>query len=673
MAEASDEIAGELSAARGAGLALALALAATLLMAAPVVMAPRERLFGTGAILGREDPNRDALIVIEQFRTGRVPSPYLQPLTDLPGRFLARLVGPVAAYNVLVLASFPFAAAAAYLLARQVLGSHLASMVSGLAYAFLPFHVAHAAGHAHVAQTQWLPLYFLALWRCADRPDLRRAALLAAAAAAVALSSFYFGLVAAVLSPVALVAYGMAPPRGPAAGRWRRLALTALVLGAVAAAGGLLVHRLAPAVLLRPAAFAAPRSDLFLYSAKWWSYFVPSADHPWAGPWVLRLTGRGALAGLVEQQVSLSLALLVLGAVPSWLWLRGRRDSRAVRAVPLLASLAGAAFLCSLAPEQRIGPLSFLRPSALLYEVAPMFRSYARFGAAVGLMIALLAGAGVARLWQDSKGRRAALLLLGLAAWELAPFPPWRGRDVLPTRAHRWLAAQPGTLHVVDCVPASRESDTLALRLLAHEVEPLGAPGIDDCAEPQLGEKLQALGYTHVLVRRESTTGHWLSAHPAPDGLGQGPVFEDAQILGVKAETPVAYIRTLPGFYPREYQGTTTWRWMGQTGGLRLVATRESRETSLEVELKAFGRNRTVEWSLDGIARGTVEVTTEWSRYDLPLGLLSPGEATLTLACRGPGLVANDILKNGDPRPLGLALGNWRIEQRQTLSREAPR
>src|SRR6186713_1451778 len=101
------------STARGAALAFAAALGATLLMAAPVVLAPRERLFGSGEILGREDPNRDALIVIEQFRTGRVPTPYRQPLTDLPGWALARLVGPVAAYNILVLATLPLTAAAA--------------------------------------------------------------------------------------------------------------------------------------------------------------------------------------------------------------------------------------------------------------------------------------------------------------------------------------------------------------------------------------------------------------------------------------------------------------------------------------------------------------------------------------------------------------------------------
>src|SRR6185436_13690248 len=159
------------------------------------------------------------------------------PLTDLPGRALARLVDPVAAYNVLVLATFPLSAAAAYLLARRVVGSHLGAMVAGLAYAFLPFHVTQAAGHPHIAQTQWLPLYLLALWRCVDKPDLPRSALLLAAAAAVALSNFYGGFIAAVLSPLALVAYGVVSPAGRGESPLRRVTITSLVLAAAAVTG----------------------------------------------------------------------------------------------------------------------------------------------------------------------------------------------------------------------------------------------------------------------------------------------------------------------------------------------------------------------------------------------------------------------------------------------------
>jgi len=651
---------------RGAALAFAAALGVTLLMAAPVMLAPSERLFGSGDILGRDDPNRDALIVIEQLRAGRVPAPYLQPLTDLPGRALARLLGPVAAYNVLILATFPLSAAAAYLLARHVVGSHLGAMVAGLAYAFLPFHVTQAAGHPHVAQTQWLPLYLLALWRCVDRPDLRRAALLIAAAAAVALSDFYGGFIAAALSPAALAAYAFVSPARPAESRVRRVAITGLVLAAAGAAGLVLIHSFAPVVLLRPGSLAFARSELFAWSAKWWSYLVPPADHPLLGSSVREFWARRGVGGslLEHQQVGVGWSLLALGAVPLWLRLRGDLNLLAVRSAPVLASLACAALLCSLSPERRIGPFTFVRPSALLYEVAPMFRAYARFGVVVGLMVALLAGAGAACLWRwpASAGRRAAALLIALAVLEYAPFPPWRWRDVLPTRAHRWLAAQRGSLRVLDCAPASRLSDSLAVPLMGHEVSLLGGPAFDDCGEPRLGDKLKAKGYTHVIVRRESAIGRWLAASPSPAGLARGREFEDARVLEVKAERPRAYMSAWLGFYPREYEGETTWRWMGQTGMLRLVALRESEETVLAVELKAFPRDGRVTWFLDGRRLGEVEVAAEWRRYELSLGPLVPGERTLTLLCRGPAAVANDVLHNDDPRALGLAVGSWTIE-----------
>lgn len=675
MTEEPGATASQASISKGVALAFAAALGATLLMAAPVVLAPAQRLFGSGEVLGREDPNRDPFVVIEQFRTGHVPDPYLQPLTDLPGRALAGLVGPVAAYNVLVLATFPLAAAAAYLLARHVVGSHLGAMVAGLAYAFLPFHVTQAAGHPHAAQTQWLPLYLLALWRCVDRPNLPRAALLLAAAAAVTLSNFYAGLVAAVLSPVALVAYGLAWPRRPGDSWLRRVVLTGLVLAAAAAAGLLLVHLFAPAVLLRPGSVAFARADLFTWSAKWWSYLVPPVEHPLLGSAVREFWARrGIGASLLEhQQVGVGWSLLALGAVPLWRWLRGDRDSLAARSAPVLVALAGAALLCSLSPERRIGPLMFVRPSALLYEVAPMFRAYARFGAMVGLMVALAAGAGTVMLWRrpGSAGRRAAALLLGLALLEFAPFPPWRWRDVLPTRAHRWLAAQPGSLRVLDCVPASRVSDVMVPSLFRHRVSLLGAPSLDDCGEPRLADKLAAMGYTHVVVRRDSASGRWLSTNP-PEGLARGPEFPESWIEVVQAERPQVYVGALLGFQPREYEGATTWRWMEQTGALRVIATREAAAAVLELDLKAFPRDRSVEIFLDGRRLGEVQVAGEWRRYELPLGRLVPGDSLLTLACRGPASVADDVLGNGDPRALGLAVGSWRIESLRVVGPPAP-
>src|SRR5258708_4622564 len=184
----------------------ALATIITLVIAAPVLYAPSERVFGTDIVWRHHDP----FTVMQQFDRPLTMSVYSQPVTDMTGALLARLSGPVAAYNWLVLLSFPLSAVAAYLLARHLSLSRAGATLAALAYAFSPFHLAHAAYHPHVAQTQWIPLYLLALWRCLDDASPAAVAFLAAAAAAVPPSNFYGGRIAA---PRPRPTPGRRPPR----------------------------------------------------------------------------------------------------------------------------------------------------------------------------------------------------------------------------------------------------------------------------------------------------------------------------------------------------------------------------------------------------------------------------------------------------------------------------
>ena len=200
---------------------------------------------------------------------------YSQPVTDITGALLARMSGAVAAYNWLVLLSFPLSAAAAYLLARYLALSPAGATVAAMAYAFSPFHLAHAAYHPHIAQIQWVPLYLLALWRCLDDASPLAVAFLGAATVAVTLSNFYGGLIAAVITPVAVAAYWFFSARHLESTRRRHLIITIGSLVLIAAAGLAYASYAARAVVLDRTAFAFPRDDLFRYSAKWWSYLVP--------------------------------------------------------------------------------------------------------------------------------------------------------------------------------------------------------------------------------------------------------------------------------------------------------------------------------------------------------------------------------------------------------------
>ena len=126
----------------------ALTAVITLLIAIPILRAPSDRLFGM-ELVGR---HHDPFTVMQQFTRPLSASLGTQPLTGVTGGLLARAAGGVAAYNWLVLLSVPLAAAAAYLLARHLLLSPVAAAIVAAAFAFSPFHFAHAAYHPHIAQ-----------------------------------------------------------------------------------------------------------------------------------------------------------------------------------------------------------------------------------------------------------------------------------------------------------------------------------------------------------------------------------------------------------------------------------------------------------------------------------------------------------------------------------------
>lgn len=640
------------------GIVSAAAVAITLVMAAPVLWAPSTRLFGT-EIVGR---NHDPFTVMAQFQHPPPLGWYSQPATDLPGAALARVVGPVAAFNWLVLVSFPLSAVTAYLLARYVTDSPMGSAVAAFAYAFSPFHLAHAAYHVHVAQTQWLPLYLLALWLCLDRPTLARMLLLLGSVAALALSNFYAGFIGGVLTPLALLGYWVCPPRDPARRSLRGLTLTLLPLATAVVAAMLYVHQVAPGVFQASSGLAFPRSDLFRYSAKWWGYLIPSVEHPIAGRWARGLWERHGVGGaLLEQQVAVGWSLLSLGAIPLWRWGRGDRESVATRSAPLLGGLALAALLCSLSPERRIDSVTFVRPSAYLYEIAPMFRSYARFGVVVQLMVALLAGAGVAWLARRRTVVRATVLtlLLAFAVVEYAPIPPWRWRDVLPTQAHRWVASQPPPIRLLDCVPAAQASEQSVVWLLGHQVSLLAGP-LADCAEPNLGQKLAALDYTHVLVRGARPVVGFEPGRTAPDGLRRLREFPDGWVFAVVAAKPPLFTAEFVDFHPREYGDGTSWRWMPEGGAWRVVnATPAPVRAWLEVELTPFPGARRLETTLNG--RPVTSLTVPVGRHLCRIGplTLTSGHNTLVFKPRDPAV--EDPHRQGRARRvISLAVGAWR-------------
>ena len=640
-----------------------VALLATVIVAWPVVRSPQTRIFGN-EIVGRQ---HDPFTVMYQFQNGGLRTDYWQPLTDELGATLASRVGPVSAYNIVVLLSIPLAAAFAFALGRFLGISLLGSSVAAFAYAFAPVHMAHAGYHAHLSQMQWLPLLLLALWACLERPSVWRGVLLVVAAAAMSASSFYNGLIALVVAPVALLAWHLAvPARHLRRNHW-------------IAAGALLITGLfgvAYAALVTPDVwhslgdYEVPRTDLFLHSARWWAYLVPTVEHPlWgraaAGVW----RRAGVDRGLLEQQVSVSWAVLALAGLAVWHWWRHRHDPQ-LRWIPVLVVLATWGWLCSLAPDGVIGGLTFPRPTALLYAALPMFRAYARFGMVVALMLSLLAGMGAA--WLVSRPAPAHWVFGGLLVVlfvDLTPLP-WRSRDVLPTMGHRWLMDRGTGVRALDCA-AAQPAEALVPWLM-HDRLTFRSGSQGDCDDPHLSEQLAALGYTHVLVRSGQSSGddqRW-----SREGFREAGSFPDSRVLAVTAPKPAVVTLEMPGFYEREQSRQDVWRWMGAAGWWRVTnTTSETLETYLEIDLEAFGQTRELTLANDSEPALQYDVGPRRARYRVGPFLLRPGAHVLSFKTLEPATVAHAVLRNGDGRALSIRIFDWRWDTGHSRSVDASR
>lgn len=652
---------------RGAVACLLLATLGTLALAAPVLIAPDERLIGR-EIVGRKG---DPFWAIGTFLKPRSPSLRTQPATDYVGAAVASVTGGVAAYNVVVLATFPLAALFAFLFARHLTGSSVVAWTAALFYAFSPFHIAHAAYHPHIAQIQWVPLAMLALWRAVEMADVRRLALLLASLSLVALSNFYFGLVVGVLLPAMLVAAWWSRDREAGGRPAIELSRVVAVLAVLAGAGWLYARLFAPAVLDDASTLAWPRQDLVDYTARWWSYLVPPVDHPWLDGVARRAMAAGDVrGGLVEQQVTIGFGVTLLAAAACALWLRDRRRPE-LRAVPGLCLIAAVAFVFSLPPDWRLGGVAFAGPSAWLYELAPMFRAHARFALLVGLPAYILAGLALDRARRsDSRAVKAAALgLLAIAIFELTPLPPWRWRDILPTTAHRWLFENRPQGTILDCVSIRDVDQRNVVPLFGHGLE-LVERGTD-CGEPGLAGKLAARGVSTLLVRRDGRDAAGLLAVPRP-GFVLEREFPDAVVWRVVASPARFEVELGDQFHLREYAGERSFRWMPQDATLALHNRSEAPALVwLDLTLHAFPDARDVELLLPSGEALAARVGREPAPFRFGPVELPPGRRELRLRSLSPAVVADELLRNGDRRRLAVGLWEWSVVDAGAASADA--
>ena len=324
-----------------------------------------------------------------------------------PGYLATKVVGPVAAYNLVLLSGYVLSGASMYLLARYLGCVRIVAAWAGLAYIVFPWHLARTP-HASLVHLEFLPLVVLALVAAARRPTWLRFSFVGLATLACWLTSGYFG----VMALVAAAAFALAAALTSTA---RRGAL--LVAGSVGAALGASTIVALFSVLSgfgRGAGLNRVADDLYAYGVRGLELILPAPGNIMLGDRLDSVfASRQHGSNPTETRNYLGLLTIVLAV--TWIVIAWRRrailGSRLRSATAGLVGIFGVALLLALPSPLSIFGKEIWMPSRLLWEVVPAVRVPSRWVVLAMTVLVPLAALGLQAAWKKLAGRPSGLRL----------------------------------------------------------------------------------------------------------------------------------------------------------------------------------------------------------------------------------------------------------------------
>ncbi|MFZ0659899.1 MAG: hypothetical protein WAM05_14330, partial [Candidatus Binataceae bacterium] len=199
------------------------------------------------------------------------------PLPAIVVAPITRLVGPVAAYNLLCLAATPAAAFCTYILCRWITGKFWPAILGGLIFGFSPYMLGQILAHVDLVMVFPVPLAILAMLKYLAG-EIRTRTYTAAIAALMVVQFLCFPEIFATTVMFAVIAFAIALRVSPE--RSRLLAMIAPSAAALAVALAILSP-----YLYAMLSAGAPRDAIYppsLYSADLLNLVVP-ARFNWLG------------------------------------------------------------------------------------------------------------------------------------------------------------------------------------------------------------------------------------------------------------------------------------------------------------------------------------------------------------------------------------------------------
>lgn len=303
------------------------------------------------------------------------------------------VLGLVGTYNLLWILTFALSGFGAFLLVKYLTSDVRSAFVSGLIFAFCPYHFAHALGHLNLISTQFIPIYILFFIKMIKEPKKSNAVYAGLFLLLSAFSSYYY-LAYLIVFTLAYLGYRQMADRNVwNADLAKRLFLAAAVFTISASP---FLFPIVRGILGKESTFVYA-GGFVEFSADLLGFFIPASFHPLFkdvfAPIYANFTG-----GPAENTVFLGYTALILSTIA---YLKRTDDAK------LWATLSALFFILSLGPVLHfngIVHISFYEhslPIPLPYSVLAyipifsIFRVPARWDILLMLCISVLSGYGL--------------------------------------------------------------------------------------------------------------------------------------------------------------------------------------------------------------------------------------------------------------------------------------
>jgi len=567
-----------------------------------------------------------------------------------PATLAAKVVGPVGAYNLMVITGMVLSSAAMYWLIRWLGFSWVVAGWAGVAYMFFPWHTLKAGIHVTFTHLWLFPVLVLVTLWWLRQPSWRRAALVGAVGLGLWLSSGYFGIVGFVgICAMAVVGWVIL---GRRTRRWGVSAGTAALPVAFGVLAAVLVYAIGSIGGGMAGGLSAQDvRGLDVYGARLHQFLLPVGANPVFGSY----TGDYLDANLhggndVESPLFVGWLTLALAlAAVIWLIVARRQMAPVHRwASAMGIALVGVAFVFMLPSPFTFLGREWTMPSKLIYDVTPSFRVPTRFmpllmtgmvvlaAIGLGLIIRRLAPALPAGALRNGVVAVSCALLAAFSFGELTTVPPG---PVYEVGEREWVGmvkkTPPGVLAQYPLFGTTTLDDPDNLLQQTFHERPLGfnAPGdtladearteVLDVAAPGTAGRLAGFGVTAITLRpqEQQHEGVLLPARTSP-GPGYrlvGRAGDGTSVWTVTARPDAAVAVPWSGFTKLELRGKPApRRWMDEQVASVAIFSRAGGLVRASFIAGSWGRPRAITVTgQEGMARRQLPAWT-----DTPVDLL---------------------------------------------------